>query len=154
MAIRIVLSACLAGLHTRYDGSSHPHPKLDLLKSGSVLVPVCPEILGGLGIPRLPCRFSGGDGVAVVRGEATITDTFGTDRTASFLRGAEETRRIVELISPDLIIFKEGSPSCGIRRVDIGGKKRRGCGVATAMVAGTGISMISDEDPLPEVCQT
>jgi uncharacterized protein YbbK (DUF523 family) len=154
MAIRIVLSACLAGLNTRYDGSSRPHPKLNELRGGSVLVPVCPEILGGLGIPRFPCRFSGGDGAAVLRGEATITDTHGTDRTASFLRGAEETLRIVELVSPDLIIFKEGSPSCGIRRVDIGGEKRRGCGVVTAMVGGRGVRIISEEDPLPEAYQT
>jgi uncharacterized protein YbbK (DUF523 family) len=150
MVSRILLSACLAGLHTRYDGSSRPHPMLDGLRSGSLLVPVCPEILGGLGIPRLSCRFSGGDGTTVLRGEAAIIDTNGIDRTSSFLRGAEETVRVVELISPDLIIFKEGSPSCGIRRVDIGGEKRQGCGVVTAMLSGRGIPIISEEDPLPD----
>ena len=153
MANRIVLSACLAGLRTRYDGSSRPHPLLEALRAKGVLVPVCPEILGGLGIPRLPCRFSGGDGAAVLRGEASIIDTNGTDRTISILRGAEETARVVELISPDLIIFKEGSPSCGIRRVDIEGNKQQGCGVATALVARSGIPMISEEDPLPEAPQ-
>ena len=153
MPNRIVLSACLAGLRTRYDGSSRPHPLLEALRAKGVLVPVCPEILGGLGIPRLPCRFSGGDGAAVLRGEASIIDTNGTDRTFSFLRGAEETARVVELISPDLIIFKEGSPSCGIRRVDIEGNEQQGCGVATALVARSGIPMISEEDPLPEARQ-
>jgi uncharacterized protein YbbK (DUF523 family) len=126
---------------------------LDALRAGNVLVPVCPEILGGLGIPRLPCRFSGGDGAAVLRGEARILDTHGTDQTSWFLRGAEQTARVVELISPDLIIFKEGSPSCGIRRVDIGGEKRPGCGLVTAVVAERGIPIISEEDPLPETCQ-
>lgn len=126
---------------------------LEALSAKCVLVPVCPEILGGLGIPRLPCRFSGGDGSAVLRGEACIIDTNGTDRTSSFLRGAEETGRVVELIAPDLIIFKEGSPSCGLRRVDIEGKKQRGCGVVAALVAGTGIPMISEDDALPGDCQ-
>ncbi len=153
MSNRIVLSACLAGLHTRYDGSSRPHPMLETLIAKCVLVPVCPEILGGLGIPRPRCRFSGGDGVAVLRGEASIIDTNGVDRTSSFLRGAEETGRVVELIAPDLIIFKEGSPSCGLRRVDIEGKKQRGCGLVTALLAGSGIPMISEEDPLPGPCQ-
>jgi uncharacterized protein YbbK (DUF523 family) len=153
MPKRIVLSACLAGLRTRYDGSSRPHPLLEALRAKAVLVPVCPEILGGLGIPRLPCRFSGGDGAAVLRGEASIIDTNGTDRTVSFVRGAEETARVVALISPDLIIFKEGSPSCGIRRVDIEGKKQQGSGVATALLARSGIALISEEDPLPEANQ-
>jgi uncharacterized protein YbbK (DUF523 family) len=148
---RIVLSACLAGLRTRYDGSSRPHPLLETLRAKGVIVPVCPEILGGMGIPRLACRFSGGDGGAVLRGEARIIDTSGTDRTFSFLRGAEETARVVELISPDLIVFKEGSPSCGIRIVDVEGKKQQGCGVAAALVARSGIPMISEQDPLPEV---
>ncbi len=154
MPVRIVISACLAGLYTRYDGSSRPHPMLATLRARSVLVPACPEILGGLGIPRPPCRFSGGDGHAVLVGEARVIDTNGTDRTLSFLRGAEETARVVELISPDLIIFKEGSPSCGIRNVDIEGKKEQGCGVATARMAGSGILMISEEDPLPEDLRT
>lgn len=153
MTGRILLSACLAGLRTRYDRSARPHPMLEALRARSVLVPVCPEILGGLGIPRLPCRFSGGDGAAVLRGDARIIDTNGTDRTASFLRGAEETVRVVELVSPDLIIFKEGSPSCGIRRVDIECEKRAGCGVVTAMLSGRSIPMISEEDSLPETCQ-
>lgn len=153
MSSRILLSACLAGLHTRYDGTSRPHLKLDILRIGNVLVPVCPEILGGLGIPRLPCRFSGGDGAAVLRGEAKIADAHGTDRTGCFVRAAEETARVVKLVSPDLIIFKEGSPSCGIRRVDIGGEKRPGCGVVTAILAESGIPIISEEDPLPETCQ-
>ncbi len=153
MANRIVLSACLAGLHTRYDGSSRPHPLMEALRAKGVLVPVCPEILGGLGIPRVPCRFCGGDGAAVLRGEASIIDTNGTDRTSAFLRGGEETARVVELISPDLIIFKEGSPSCGIRRVDIEGNKQQGCGVATALLERSGIPIISEEDPLPQTLQ-
>jgi uncharacterized protein YbbK (DUF523 family) len=121
-----------------------------VLRTRGVLVPVCPEVLGGLGIPRLPCRFSGGDGVAVLRGQANLIDAQGTDRTFSFLRGAEETVRVVELVSPNLIIFKEGSPSCGLRRVDIEGTKQPGCGVATALLGRTRFPMISEEEALPE----
>lgn len=145
----ILISACLAGLRTRYDGIPKPHQFLSKLAASCVIVPVCPEILGGLGIPRSSCRFSGGDGKAVIAGRARIVDRTGVDRTEEFLKGAEETLNITRLVSPELIIFKEGSPSCGLRRVDIEGKRVEGCGVVTAFLAGSGIPMISDEDPLP-----
>jgi uncharacterized protein YbbK (DUF523 family) len=146
----IVISGCLAGLHVRYDGASRPHPALAELSGRAVLVPVCPEILGGLGIPRPRCRFLRGDGAAVLLGHAKVLDETGVDRTAAFLKGAEEVLRIVELVSPSLIVFKEGSPSCGLRRVDIEGTRRSGCGVVTARLQAYSIPMISEEDPLPE----
>jgi uncharacterized protein YbbK (DUF523 family) len=117
----------------------------------ATLVPVCPEILGGLGIPRSHCYFVGGDGAAVLEGRARLIDKTGIDRTSFFLRAADETRRVVELVSPALIIFKEGSPSCGIQRVDIEGSWRRGCGVVTAVLRDLDIAIISEEDSLPEL---
>lgn len=145
----VLISACLAGLHTRYDGASAPHPLLPELGSNALLVPVCPEILGGLGIPRSPCRFSGGDGTAVLLGAARLYDRNGIDRTTSFMKGAGETLRLVKLISPALILFKEGSPSCGVRRVDIDGRKEQGSGVSVALLKDLGIPFLTEEDPLP-----
>lgn len=145
----ILISACLAGFRTRYDGSSRPHPLLAKIAQAHILVPVCPEILGGLGIPRTRCRFSGGDGGAVLEGKARVVDRNGIDRTSEFLRGAEECLRVARLVSPELIIFKEGSPSCGLRRVDIEGEKVTGCGVVTALFKPTEIPIITEEDALP-----
>lgn len=145
----VLISACLAGLHTRYDGASSPHPLLRELRNSCLLVPVCPEILGGMGIPRFPCRFTGGDGRAVLAGKAGLFDRDGLDRTAMFVKGAEETRRLMELVSPALIFFKEGSPSCGVHRVDIEGRKVEGCGVTVALLEGWGIPFLTEEDPLP-----
>lgn len=148
---RIIISACLAGLHTRYDATAKPHPRLMELANLATLVPVCPEILGGLGIPRSPCYFVGGDGAAVLEGRARLIDKIGVDRTSFFLRAANETRRVVELVSPTLIIFKEGSPSCGIRRVDIEGSRQNGCGVVTAVLRDLDIAIMSEEDSLPDL---
>jgi uncharacterized protein YbbK (DUF523 family) len=147
----IVISGCLAGLRVRYDGGSRPHPLLQFLKERAVLVPVCPELLGGLGIPRVPCHFVRGDGAAVLRGNAQVVDRDGNDRTPAFLRGAEETLRIVALVRPSLIVFKEGSPSCGVRRVDIEGTKQAGLGVVAALLRDSGISILSEEDPVPKL---
>ncbi|MBM3298573.1 MAG: DUF523 domain-containing protein [Deltaproteobacteria bacterium] len=146
----ILISACLAGLRTRFDGKAAPHPRLGDLISRAVLVPVCPEILGGLGIPRPRCRFVQGDGVQVLAGSARVVDETGQDRTEGFIRGAQEALRIVELISPRLIVLKEGSPSCGLRRVDVQGHMREGCGVAVALLRGTRIRIITEDDPIPK----
>jgi uncharacterized protein YbbK (DUF523 family) len=121
------------------------------LAEKAVLVPVCPEILGGLGIPRTACSFVGGDGEAVLNGTGRVVDRDGVDRTRAFVRAAEEVRLLVELVRPRFIVFKEGSPSCGLRRVDIEGVKREGCGVATALLKPTGITIISEEDPFPKI---
>ena len=80
-------------------------------------------------------------------GKARVIDEDGVDRTDHFLRGAMETLRIVELTDPDLIIFKERSPSCGISLVDIEGRRQPGCGVTTARLLAGGIPIISEMDP-------
>ncbi len=151
MTPRIIISACLAGLHTRYDGEAKPHPRLREIAERAVLVPMCPEILGGLGIPRPQCHFVGGDGAALLRKQARVIDKNGIDKTSSFLRAADECSRIVELVSPGMIIFKEGSPSCGVRRVDIEGCWQSGCGVVTAKIRDLNIAIISEEDSLPDL---
>jgi uncharacterized protein YbbK (DUF523 family) len=119
------------------------------LAKSRLLIPICPEILGGLGIPRPRCRFSGGDGQAVLHGKAIILDETGLDRTEFFLKGARAVLQIVKLVSPDLILLKEGSPSCGVRRVDIEGVKLPGMGVTTAMLKPFGVPIITEEDSLP-----
>lgn len=146
----VVISACLAGVSVRYDGGSRPHPMLKDLAAKAILVPVCPEILGGLGVPRPRCHLVHGDGRAVLRGEARVVDEHGNDRTTAFVRGAQEALRIVQLVSPCLIVFKEGSPSCGLRRVDVEGKRTAGCGVTTALLCDGTVRVISEEDPLPD----
>jgi uncharacterized protein YbbK (DUF523 family) len=143
---RIIMSACLVGVRSRYDGASQPHRDLEALRAVAVIIPVCPEILGGLGIPRSRCHFSGGDGRDVLLGKARVIDEEGLDRTDHFLRGAVETVRIVELTDPDLIIFKERSPSCGVRIVDIEGRRQPGCGVTTARLLAAGIPIVSEMD--------
>jgi uncharacterized protein YbbK (DUF523 family) len=140
---RVLISACLAGLQTRYDGTSDPYPGLQDLLKEHLVIPVCPEILGGLGIPRSPCRFIGGDGKDVLEGQARIIDRDDIDRTSSFIKGAHETVRIVEIVSPDVVYFNEGSPSCGMNGVNIDGLKQRGCGVTTALLMRRNIPIVA-----------
>jgi len=146
----IIMSACLAGLLTRYDGSARPHPRLTDIVSRWIVVPLCPETLGGLGIPRPSCYFVGGDGLGVLQGKARVMDRTERDCTSAFVRGAEEIERVMKLVAPRFIVFKEGSPSCGVRRVDIEGTKQPGCGVATALLRRYDIRILTEEDVIGE----
>ncbi len=130
-----LVSACLAGMRTRYDGGSTPHQEvIELLQKG-LAIPVCPEQLGGLSTPREPAEFEDGDGFAVLEGKAKlIGKETGEDKTSFFLRGAKEVLRIAELVKPVEIIFKDDSPSCGVNCVYINGKLQKGCGVTAALL--------------------
>ncbi|MEW6531930.1 MAG: DUF523 domain-containing protein [Thermodesulfobacteriota bacterium] len=146
---RILMSACLAGLRVRYDGGTRRHPSLSVLAENAIIIPVCPEILGGLGIPRPRCWFVGGDGERVLAGQAQVMDENGVDKTEYLIHGAQAALQILKLTSPDLMIFKEVSPSCGLRRVDLEGNKVPGMGVTTALLKTSGIPILTEEDPLP-----
>ena len=56
----ILISACLLGVACRYDGRTKPLSKeiIEYLKTQYHLIPVCPEIMGGLPTPRLPAEIS------------------------------------------------------------------------------------------------
>ncbi len=107
-----LVSACLLGLRTRYDGASKAVPWLE--RKAKHLVPVCPEQLGGLPTPRPPAEIVGGDGLAVLEGQARVINAQGEDVTSAFVRGAEEVLRLAKLLKPTGIILKARSPSCGL----------------------------------------
>jgi len=110
----ILVSACLVGLCTRYDGACRPSAAcLDALR-GLAWVPCCPEQLGGLPTPRSPADIYGGDGDAVLAGTARIIAKNGADVTASFLRGAEECAKLAALLGVRQAFLKARSPSCAV----------------------------------------
>lgn len=101
--MRLLISACLLGCPCRYDGASKEHPLAKELARRYELVPVCPEQLGGLPTPRPPAER---------RGDLVVTRD-GTDVTARYRRGAEETLRLCRLLGCGAAVLKERSPSCG-----------------------------------------
>ena len=99
----LLISACLLGLSCRYDGQRRPLPALAALMEQFVLVPVCPEQLGGLKTPRLPAERLGN----------RVVNTVGEDLTAEYARGAREVLRMAKLFDCTTAILKARSPSCG-----------------------------------------
>ena len=101
--MNLLISACLMGVKCRYDGKQKKIPELDRLVEKYVLIPVCPEVLGGLPTPRVPSER---------RGEAVVTRD-GRDVTENYRLGARETLRICQMTHTDCALLKERSPSCG-----------------------------------------
>ncbi len=101
--MRILVSACLLGYNCKYNGKNNYNSKIvELLKEHEV-VPVCPEMLGGLSCPRIPCEKVGDK----------IMDKEGNDCTKQFIKGAEIALNIAKEKQVDFAILQRRSPSCG-----------------------------------------
>lgn len=143
-----LVSACLLGLPTRYDGGHNRNPRLRRFCRRHGIIPVCPEQLGGLPTPRRPAEIREGDGVAVLRGKAAVVDNTGRDLTAQFLSGAFIALELARLFRADGAILKSGSPSCGtgsIRDGSFSGRRCPGDGVAAALLKRSGIPVYSEK---------
>ena len=126
-----LVSACLLGERCRYDGSSNDSPSVRDFLKGHTVVPVCPEVLGGLPVPRMGCDLSSGDGQAVWQGTARVLRHDGLDLTDAFVSGAQRSRAAAPTAS--WAILKARSPS----HVDRWGGPR-GHGRLRSLAAGTG----------------
>lgn len=141
-------SACLLGIACRYDGKSKPNDMILEYPKG-MLIPVCPEQLGGLPTPRHSSEILGGDGHDVISGKARVIQQDNSDVTSYFIRGAKEMLRIARAVGADEAIMKQRSPSCGCGQIYDGTFTKRiieGDGVATALLKRNGIRVISEEE--------
>lgn len=126
----LLVSACLMGVRCRYDGGGSPAPGIERLKERYQLIPVCPEIMGGLPTPRPPAE----------RREGKVVTREGGDVTAAFIRGAEEAVALARFFGCRKALLKARSPSCGAGMIYDGSFTRRlvpGNGVlADALLSG------------------
>ncbi len=148
LASPVLVSACLLGVNSRYDGSSAEDPAL-IASIGALkpkmVIPVCPEQLGGLCTPRAMAEIigsdGGGDGRAVLGSKARVIDLDGLDVTENFIKGAREVLKIATLTGAAVMYSKERSPSCGVERIDDAGEPA-GAGVTAALLKEAGIEVI------------
>ena len=135
----VLVSACLAGVACRYNGLGAPHPAvLRLVGQGRALL-VCPEVLGGLGIPRAPVELRAGR--ALERG--------GRDLTAAFEAGARKALELALAAGCSRAILKARSPSCGAGKVydgGFGGVLTPGDGIFAALLKAEGFALCTEED--------
>lgn len=148
---RILASRCLLGEPVRFDGRAKPlsHPLLHRWREEGRLVPVCPELLGGLSVPRAPAEIIDGDGADVLAGRARVRTIDGADVTEAFIAGAEAARRLAAEHGCRLALLKENSPSCGLHRVHDGtfsGTLQAGMGITAAMLKAAGLAVFSENE--------
>ena len=127
------------GIATRYDGKSKPNKNILKLAKKEVLIPVCPEQLGGLKIPRNPSEIKGNKVIM-------FPDV---DVTKNFKMGARKVLEIAKAFKIKKAILKQRSGSCGSGQVYDGTFKRRIIkkdGITTALLKKNGIKVISEEE--------
>jgi uncharacterized protein YbbK (DUF523 family) len=107
---RVGVSACLLGEEVRYDGRHKRSVRLiEIIGPQFHLVPVCPEVEVGMGIPREPLQL-------VREGGRTrmVTANSGVDYTDRMNAWAANRVRELERAGLDGYVLKSGSPSCGL----------------------------------------
>ena len=139
---KILISACLVGDNTRYDGGNNLLPNLAELNQFFDLVPFCPEVQGGLGTPRQPAEIKRG----IVRNE------LGADITQYYLEGAKKAYSLCRFLGIRTAVLKENSPSCGVHKIHNGnfdGALIDGMGITASYLKSKGLRVLSETD-LPD----
>ncbi len=108
--LNILVSACLLGVNCRYNGTSIIHEDIRIYKNTHNLIPVCPEIFGGMPTPRDPAE----------RKVDKIITSMGEDVTAAYEKGAMEVLKLAQFYECTIAILKERSPSCGCGKIHNG----------------------------------
>ena len=144
--MRFLVSACLLGRPCKYDGGHNDSLRVKEFLAGKEYCAVCPEVDGGLPVPREPAEIDRGS-----EGRRVVTKT-GSDVSKNFLQGAAVAVKRAREIGARAAILKERSPSCGVRAVYDGsfsGRPVPGPGVTAAALAAAGLLLFTEES-LPE----
>lgn len=133
--MKLLISACLLGERCRYDGKSKKHD----LPKGFILYPFCPEVEGGLPVPRDPAER---------KGSLVLTEK-GEDVTAAFVKGAQMALELVQKEGIRFAMLKENSPSCGVHSIYDGSFTRKllpGAGVLTDLLREHGVKVFNEKE--------
>lgn len=146
----VLVSACLGGCPTRYDGTARYDPAIAHLARRYVLVFACPESLGGLPVPHVPAEIEPGrNGDHVVGGVAQVLTKTGDDVTEPYLLGSLQMLALVKAVGARTAVLMDRSPACGPKNVHDGtfkGKVVPGRGVAAALLVWNNIEVLTVED--------
>ena len=135
----LIISACLLGERCRYDGKSQPLDKIEDLEERFHLIPICPEVMGGLSTPRLPCE---------IQCERVIRSD-GEDMTEPYQKGAAASLALAQRVHCKKALLKEKSPSCGKNfRYDgsFSAKLTEGSGITAQLFLQNGITVWSETE--------
>ena len=136
---KIIVSACLLGENCKYSGGNNYDPKVAAFVRGREVIPVCPEVLAGLGIPRIPIEIQNG---VVTRRDGVVVD-------AAIRKAVAQILEQIKDADIECAILKARSPTCGVHQIYDGtftGKLVCGAGVLAQALKDAGYTVIDNED--------
>lgn len=137
--MKIVVSACLLGRNCKYNGGNNFCPTVIDFIQGHEVIPVCPEVLAGLGIPRTP--------IEIVNGHAQTKDGISVDDALH--KAVDEILNKLNEQDIGCAVLKSRSPTCGVRQVYDGtfsGTLRDGSGILAQALMDAGYKVIDSEE--------
>lgn len=151
----ILISACLAGENVKYSGGNNAVPLLCqwIEKHRDNVLLVCPEVMGGLPVPRLPAEIQRH---GTNPEDCCVVNKVGEDVTAQFRLGAEKVLALVKAHHITAAVLKASSPSCGSSTVYDGtfsGRKIAGQGITASLLMENGVKVISEKDVSSELLE-
>ncbi|TYQ16350.1 UNVERIFIED_CONTAM: uncharacterized protein YbbK (DUF523 family) [Acetivibrio alkalicellulosi] len=143
----MLVSACLLGVDCKYNGKNNLDNHIVNMAKKGLVIPVCPEQLGGLTTPRPKAEILKGNGGCVIDGKAKVIRKNGEDVTKHFISGANQVLKIAQIMSIKKAVLKSKSPSCGVCEIYDGsfcGKLINGNGVTAELLKRNGISVFDE----------
>lgn len=137
--MRILVSACLLGENCKYNGKNNRNEALLRRLEGHEVIPVCPEVLGGLGVPR-PC---------VELRQGVAYNQYGEKVDAAFRAGVDKALAQIQGRTIDLVVLQSRSPTCGVKQIYDGTFSKHlidGQGMLAAALAVRGYRLVDVED--------
>lgn len=139
--MKIMVSACLLGDNVKYNGGNNYNQELiDFLQKHEIYK-VCPEVMGGLLIPRIPAEIK----------DDRVFNEKGKDVTNEYTKGALKVLEIAEKNNIKVAILKERSPSCGSNEIYDGTFNHQvinGEGITTKLLKENEIIVLSENNYL------
>lgn len=137
--MKIIVSACLLGDNVKYNGGNNKNTELIEFLKDYEIIKVCPEVMGGLFIPRIPSEIKGNN----------VINKNGVDVTNNFINGALKVLDIAKEENIKIAILKEKSPSCGSNYVYDGtftNKIINGMGITSKLLKDNGIIILNENN--------
>lgn len=147
--MKILVSACLLGEPVRYDGGAKLVAGIARLAAKHQLIAFCPEVAGGLPVPRDPAEITGSAIPILQRRGGGVLTPEGKDVTDAFRQGAEAALELCRTHGIEAAILKERSPSCGVHQIYDGthqGRVIAGSGLTAELLREHGIRLYTEED--------
>ena len=136
---KLLISACILGANCKYNGKNNYNPLVEKLKERYILIPICPEEMGGLSTPRNPSEIL----------NDKVISSAGDDVTNNFFDGANKALDIAKKENISKALLKEGSPSCGSNYIYDGTftkTKTNGMGITARLLKNNNIKIYTEDE--------